>query len=109
MRAPVSEVSSCDYSNHLDINSAWKSVVASCVCVCLNLERTFSTRLSPVLVFISSVKHIRFQQQKGFAPAENVFAGSNKRVRLQCDLYLEVSSRDYIVAYLIASDECAQG
>ena len=29
----ISEVSSCDYSNHFGINSAWKSLVATCSCV----------------------------------------------------------------------------
>ena len=36
-------------SNHLGLRSVWKSLVASCVCVCvwLKFERAFSTRSSP--------------------------------------------------------------
>ena len=34
MISPISEERSGDYSNHLNINSAWKSLLASCVCVC---------------------------------------------------------------------------
>ena len=41
MIVPILEISSCDYSNHLDINFVWKSLVASCVCVWLTLERMF--------------------------------------------------------------------
>ena len=45
----VSEGSSFDYSNHLDINSPLKSLVASCVCMWPKLELAFSTRSSPAL------------------------------------------------------------
>ena len=56
---PVSEVSSCDYSNHLDINSAWKSLVAHCVCAWLKLKHAFSTCSSPPRnTFVSSAKSV---------------------------------------------------
>ena len=79
MIAPVSEVSSCDYSNHLDINSAWTSPAR------VHLQR--ETRSSPA--------------RKVFVSAQNAFVAIDKHVRLQCDLYFEVSSRHY----LVASDE----
>ena len=103
MIAPVSEVSSCDYSNHLDINSAWKSLVAMCVFVCVAEARTrvFNTFVSSAKVFISSAKRVRLQRQKCSSPSQNVFVASDKHVRLQCDSYLEVSSKDC----LVASDE----
>ena len=45
-------------SNHFDIRSFWKLLVASCVCVWLKLERAFSTRSSHTEVFISSTKNV---------------------------------------------------
>ena len=48
-------------SNHLGLRSVWKSLVASCVCVCvggggLKFERAFSTRSSPARNgFVSSL------------------------------------------------------
>ena len=53
-------------SNHLDINSIWKSLVAICVCACvwMKFEHAFSMCLSP---------------------AQNTFVASDKYVRLQCD------------------------
>ena len=95
MIAPVSELSSCDYINHLDINFAWKSLVASCVCVCvcvcvwLKFEHVFSTRSSPALKCSSPM-------QKCSSSAQNVLVASDKH-DLQCDLCLEVSSRDYLI------------
>ena len=40
---------SCDYSNHLDKNSAWKLLVASCVCVWPKPKWMFSMCSSPAL------------------------------------------------------------
>ena len=34
-------------SNHLGLRSVWKSLVASCVCVCGLSSNAFSTRSSP--------------------------------------------------------------
>ena len=65
------------YKNHLDINSA------KCV------------------IIVSSVKRVRLRCQKYLSPAQNTFATSDEHVHPQCDSYLEVSSRDY----LVASDE----
>ena len=101
MIAPVLEVSSCDYGNHLDVNSAWKLLVVRCVCVAEARTCIFNTFIPSAGVFISSMKHIRLQCQKCSSPAQNVFVASDKHVRLQCDSYLELSSRDY----LVASDE----
>ena len=42
---------------------------------------------------------------KRFVPSTNVFIASDKHVRLQCDSYLEVSSRDYVIPYLVACNE----
>ena len=90
------------------INSVRKSLVASCVCVCVCVcvaearARVFNTFVSSAEVFISSVKRVRLQRQKHSSPAQNVFVACDKHVRLQCDLYLEVSSRHY----LIANDQC---
>ena len=54
-------------------------------------------------MFVSSAKSVRPQRQKCLPPAQNAFVASNKHVRLQCDLYLEVSSKNYM--YLVASNE----
>ena len=61
----------------------------------------FNTFVSSAKVLISSVKCVRPQCQKCSFPAQNVFVTSDKHVCLQWDSYLEVSSRDY----LVASDE----
>ena len=86
--------------------------------------RIFNTFVSRTKVFISSAKGIHLNHQKCSSPAQNALIASNKHVRLQCDLYmciwrwvaktisllvmnaficsvksyLEVSSRDYLVA-----------
>ena len=44
---------------------------------------------------------VHLQRQKCSLPAQNAFVASDKYVCLQCDLYLEVTSKDY----LVASDE----
>ena len=99
--------------NHLDINSTWKSLVASCilaytklrvtVCVCVVKAQTrvFNTSVSSAKLFISSTKHVRLHHRKCSSPAQNTFVTSNKPVRQQCDSYLQVSSKDH----LGASDE----
>ena len=73
--------------NHLNINSAWKTLVASCsltwiklaVCVCVAEAQTriFNTFLSSAKVFVSSTKLVRLQPQKCSSSAQNVFATSN--------------------------------
>ena len=52
-------------SNDLGLRSVWKSLVASCVCVCvwLKFERAFSTRSSPAI--------------KCSSPARNGFVSSS--------------------------------
>ena len=62
--ALVSEVSSCDYSDYLDISSAWKSLVASCVCVAEARKLIFNMFVSSTKVFISSMKCVRLQCQR---------------------------------------------
>ena len=65
------------------------------------LMLVFNTSVSSTNVFISSVKHVHLQHQKCLSPAQNAFVALDKRIHLQCDLYLEVSSREY----LVTSDE----
>ena len=50
MIAPIFGLSSCDYSNHLNINSQF----CVCLCVWLKLERVFTAFVSSTKVFISS-------------------------------------------------------
>ena len=81
-------VDSCDYSNHLDISSVGKSLVASFVGVWLKFERTFSMRWSPALSCSSPV-----QNTLGSGYAKSVcfqwlypyLVTSDKHVPLQCD------------------------
>ena len=101
----ISEVSSFDYNNHLHRTSACKSLVASCVCVAETLTHIFNIFISiakyssPVQnAFISSVKSVHSKHQKCLSPAQKAFVASNKHVCLQCDSYLDLSSRDYLVA-----------
>ena len=49
-------------SNHLGLRSVWKSLVASCVCVCvwLKFERAFFD------LFVSSAKRVRLQLDNAF-------------------------------------------
>ena len=60
----------CDYVNNLEINSFWKLLKASCVCVWLNSERVFSMLSFPVLMFISSAKRVRLQCLQCSSPAK---------------------------------------
>ena len=59
--APILKISCCDYSKHRKINSAWKLLVASCVCVCVAEARThiFNRSVTSAKLFISSTKTIR--------------------------------------------------
>ena len=93
-------------SNHLDISFVWKSLVASCVCVWLKFERTFSTCSSPARnAFVSNAKCTSPDEHKTRSLlAINAFACNvisysevnsrgyvivgNKRVCLQCDILL---------------------
>ena len=78
-------------SDHLDIGSVWKSLVASCVCVRLKFESAFSTCLFPV-------RNTFFSSSKVFVsgPAQNAFVASDNVLCLQCDS--EVNSRGYLIA-----------
>ena len=121
MIAPILEVTSCYYSNHLDINPAWKSLVALCLCVWLKLKHAFSTRSSPVLMclsptwntFISSAKSVCPQHKMHSSLAINMFVCSVICIRrwtaetilslaidrFVCSVksYSEVGSRDCLV------------
>ena len=87
MRAPISEVSSCYCSNHLDINSAWKLLVASCVCVCVRVcvcvaeaqTRVFDKFVSSASVHLQHETHSSSVPEV-FVPAQNVFVASDKHV-----------------------------
>ena len=50
-------------SNHLDLRSVWKSLVASCVCVWLKFKHAFSTP-------------VRLQRETGSSLARNAFVSS---------------------------------
>ena len=65
-------------SDHLDIGSVWKSLVASCVRVWLKFERAFSTCLSPVRnAFFSSYKvFVSGPAQNAFFANDNTFVSS---------------------------------
>ena len=80
MRAPVLEVSNCDYSNQVDINSAWRSLVASCACMVEARTGIFNMLVSSAKVCISSVKRIHLQRQKYLSPAQNAYIASDKHV-----------------------------
>ena len=85
--------------------------VCACVCVCVGVgvgvgvaearTHVFNMFVSSAKVFVSSMKPVRLQHQKCLSPAQSAFVASNKPVHQQCDSYLEVTSR----YYLIASDE----
>ena len=122
MIAPFLEVSSCDYSNHLDINFARKSLIASCVFVWLKFKCALSTRSSPAPKcsssaynsFVSSNKSVHPQHKTCSSLAINLFACRLIRIwrrvaetilSLAMDVFdfsvkshLEVGSRDYLVA-----------
>ena len=74
-------------SDHLDISSVWKSLVASCVCVWLKFERAFSTCSFPaqnafvvfspaINAFVGSVLSLSEKNSRGY------LATGDKRVRL---------------------------
>ena len=54
-------------SNHLDISSVWKSLVASSVCVDEVGTRVFNVFISSIKAFVFSAKCIRLQHQKCLA------------------------------------------
>ena len=80
------------------LRSRWKLVVclASCVCVIDPRACVFNRFISSAKVFISSSNKF-VSRAKCLSPAQNAFVTSDKHVRLQCDLYVEVSSKDYLV------------
>ena len=63
-------------SNHLDISSVWKSLVASCSCVVEVRTRNFNVLVSSTKMFISRAKRIRLHA------VSQVFVSSTKCVRL---------------------------
>ena len=68
----------------------------------LKLERAFSMHSPPALSYSSPARNVFASSVKSTCPtAQNAFVVSNKSVRRQCELYFEVSSREY----LVASDE----
>ena len=86
MIALISEECSCDYSNHLEINSAWKLLVVSCVCVCVCVVPEaqmcfFNMFLSSAKLLISRMRHVRLQHQECLSPATKVFVPSTNHVR----------------------------
>ena len=70
------------------------------MCVAEARTHVFNAFVSSAEVFGSSTKRVRLQRQKYSSPAQNAFVASSKFVR-RSDSYLEVSSRDR----LVASDE----
>ena len=85
-------------SNHLDISSVWKSLVASsllCVCcvVCVGWGGGGAEVRTRVFnVFVSSAKRVCLQRQRC------AFIASDRRVCLQYSSYSGGSSRGYLVA-----------
>ena len=102
---PISEVSGCEIlSNHHDINSDWKWLVALAVCECgwswnvrskhfrlyhynnyLQLEMC-SFPLPKVLAL--SDRSVVLECQNCLSQAQNVFITRDKHISLQCDLCL---------------------
>ena len=58
-------------SNHVDISSVWKSLVAICVRVAEVQMRIFNAIVSSIKVFVSSAKHVCLQYQCS-SPTQNV-------------------------------------
>ena len=82
-------------SDHLDISFVWKSVVASCVCVCVAEVRTRVFN-----VFVSSAKRVRLQRQRLVSrQAQNAFVAIAISAFV-CSVisHSEVSSKGYLVA-----------
>ena len=89
-------------SNHLDITSVWKSLVASCVCVCVAEVRT-----SVFNTFVSSAKCVHLQHKNCFflSPAQNVF------VAIQLKLLFTISvvrDRLLFMTEISCTDHCVQ-
>ena len=54
-------------SNHHGLRYVWKSLVASCVCLCLKFDSAFLTRSSPARNgFVSRAKRVRLQLDNAF-------------------------------------------
>ena len=87
------------YSVH--VNFVWNLLVASGVC-----RRRLNVCFQHIRLQCYSVplqlKCIHLQRQKCSSPAQNSFVASDKHVHLQCDSYLEVCSKNY----LVTSNEC---
>ena len=64
-------------SNHLNISSVWKSLVASCSCVAEVQTHAFNALVSSTKVFVSVAKCVRLHA------VLQVFVSSTKHVRLQ--------------------------
>ena len=45
-------------SNHLDLRSVWKSLVASCLCEAEVRTHVFNVFVSSTKVFVSGAKHV---------------------------------------------------
>ena len=58
-------------SDHLDVRFVWKSVAASCVCVCVA-----GVQMRVFNVFVSSAKHARFHRQKCLSPDQHKMRSS---------------------------------
>ena len=85
------------------LGSRWKVAVCVCVCLWLKLKQAFST-CSLALKCSFPMRNALVSSGKSVHPHhETHLLLAIKHVQLQCDSYLEVSSRDF----LIASDEHA--
>ena len=63
--------------------------------MCRHLSSSFLPYLLKLAILATQT--IAYERQKCLFPAENAFVASDKHVRLQCDSYLEESSRDNLV------------
>ena len=82
-------------SDHLDKSSVWKSLVASCVCVCVAGVRTYVFNF-----FVSSAKRARLQRQKCSSPDQHKTRSSLAMNAFVCSVMScsDVSRRGYLVA-----------
>ena len=85
-------------------NSAWKSLVASCVGVAKARTCIFNTLVSSAKVFISSTKRIRLPHQNCLSPAQYAFVTSNKHwsrsVYMRNIPNIHLISMVYIIQYI---------
>ena len=78
------------------------------MCVSLTLECAFSTRSSPTLECSSPARTRSCQAPKVLVPStKRAFVASVKHDCLQCDSYLEVSSKDYISSIAMNAFVCS--